>query len=98
MRQEYETKLASAHEYYEKQCADIRTKLNIKTDLKTLNDKLIDESNNYEAKYIQAKVSYKNKDIQLKQKRDLSYEYELDATFTIRRWFFGVGKEFQRMS
>ena len=97
-RADYESKLNTASANYEAKCQEVRTKLNMKYDLKALNSNLIDESNRYESKYIQAKVNYKNKDIQLKQKRDLSYEYELDATFTLRRWFFGVGKEFQRMS
>ena len=97
-RDSYETKLAQAKATYTSQCDEARSKLNIQFNLQTYNDKLIDESNDYESKYIQARVNYKNKLVQLKQKRDLSYEYELDTGFTIRRWWFGVGKEFQRMS
>ena len=57
----------------------------MKFNLQFYNDKIIDESNAYESKYIQARVNYRNKQTQLKQKRDLSYEYELDTGFAIRR-------------
>ena len=97
-RDTYETKLSQVKTTYDNQCNDIRKKLNITFNLQMYNDKIIDESNDYESKYIQAKVNYKNKLTQLQQKRDLSYDYELDAGFTIRRWWYGVGKEFQRMS
>ncbi|MCF0227390.1 MAG: preprotein translocase subunit SecE [Malacoplasma sp.] len=97
-REDYENKLKTVNETYDKHCSEIRTKLNMSYDPKLYSDKLIDENNAYEEKYIRAKVEFKNKDLQLKQKRDLSYEYELDSGYTMRRWFYGVGKEFQRMS
>ena len=97
-KDEYLTKVDAEKTAFNQKTSELKAKFQITIDPKTLHERLIDENNNYETKYIKTKVNYKNQVLQLKQKRDLSYEYELDAGFTIRRWFFGVGKEFQRMS
>lgn len=57
-----------------------------------------DIKNNYEAQLINNKIWYRNNLVQLKTRRDISYQYELDHNYLIKRWFYGIGKEFQRMS
>ena len=52
----------------------------------------------YETKIINNKIMYKNTCAQLLHECDLSYDNELDTSFKIKRWWYGVGKEFQRMS
>lgn len=51
-----------------------------------------------ESKLIQNKIIYKNTCAQALHERDLSYDNELDTGFKFRRWWYGIGKEFQRMS
>lgn len=60
--------------------------------------KKIDQINYYETQIRNNKIWYKNTIRQLQQVRDLSYQYELDTFFLLKRWYYGVGKEFQRMS
>lgn len=60
--------------------------------------KKIDQINYYETQVRNNKIWYKNTIRQLQQARDLSYQYELDTFFLLKRWYYGVGKEFQRMS
>lgn len=68
--------------------------------LKQTKDKKEKEKINleFEQKITEAKISYKNAEIVLQEQRDQSYEYEIDSGFILKRWFFGVGKEYQRMS
>ena len=51
-----------------------------------------------ESKIIENKITYKNTCAQALHQRDLSYDNDLDANFKFRRWWYGIGKEFQRMS
>ncbi len=51
-----------------------------------------------ESKLIENKIIYKNTCAQALHERDLSYDNELDTGFKFRRWWYGIGKEFQRMS
>lgn len=52
----------------------------------------------YQSKIIENKIVYKNTCAQALHERDLSYENDLDTNFKFRRWWYGMGKEFQRMS
>lgn len=58
----------------------------------------VDQINFYETQVRNNKIWYKNTIRQLQQVRDLSYQYELDNFFLLKRWYYGIGKEFQRMS
>ena len=51
-----------------------------------------------ESKIIENKITYKNTCAQALHQRDLSYDNDLDTNFKLRRWWYGIGKEFQRMS
>ena len=52
----------------------------------------------YQSRLIENKIVYKNTCAQALHERDLSYENDLDTNFKLRRWWYGMGKEFQRMS
>lgn len=60
--------------------------------------KKIKEIDQLDNEIIKHKISYENTQIQLKMQRDMSYEYELDKSFILKRWWYGVGKDAQRMS
>jgi len=69
-----------------------------KAKLDQLRKEYVNISLDYETKIINNKIIYKNTCAQLLHERDLSYDNELDVSFKIKRWWYGVGKEFQRMS
>lgn len=52
----------------------------------------------YQSKIIENRIIYKNTCAQALHERDLSYDNDLDKSFKLRRWWYGMGKEFQRMS
>ena len=58
----------------------------------------MNSTNEYESLIIKSKINFKNQTIQLQQERDLSYKYEIDYCFKLKRWVYGIGKEFQRMT
>ena len=108
----YKTKANELKDLYVQSLKDLKQsqkvdKQNYKKALKsaqTKNEKLAVKSEyaaqvtNFESKNIKVKVDYRNELIQLQQQRDLSYQYEIDISFKLKRWFYGVGKEFQRMT
>lgn len=67
-------------------------------ELEFLLNKRTDIKDNYESQLINTKIWFRNTLIQIKTQRDIAYQYELDSSYLIKRWFYGVGKEFQRMS
>lgn len=69
-----------------------------KTRLEQLHSEYININLDRETNTINNKIMYKNTSAQLLHERDLSYDNELDASFKIKRWWYGIGKEFQRMS
>ena len=52
----------------------------------------------FEAKLTNNKIFYQNSLTQLRQQRDAAYPFELDSAFALKRWWYGIGKEFQRMT
>ena len=65
---------------------------------KALKVAFMNSTNEYESLIIKSKINFKNQTIQLQQERDLSYKYEIDYCFKLKRWVYGIGKEFQRMT
>ncbi len=67
-------------------------------DVKSINKEYLSKIKEFESQITQNKILLENTEIQLKLKRDMRYEYELDRVFIIKRWWYGIGKELQRMS
>lgn len=67
-------------------------------EVQSINKEYLSKIKEFENQITQNKILLENTEIQLKLKRDMQYEYELDRIFIIKRWWYGIGKELQRMS
>ena len=69
-----------------------------KRKIEELHNQYVKINLDYQSKIIENRIIYKNTCAQALHERDLSYDNDLDKSFKLRRWWYGMGKEFQRMS
>ncbi|WEK82927.1 MAG: preprotein translocase subunit SecE [Mycoplasma sp.] len=94
----YKEKAKHALKIFNQQETSIKKEHQVELKQTKSKQKQIEINNKYELAHIQNKIGYKNALIKLREERDLSYEYELDTWFILKRWWYGVGKEYHRMT
>lgn len=94
----YLKKLKTQYQEYKHQYKQNLGKANNIDEKKALKIAFMNATNQYDLAIIKSKISFKNQLVQFQQERDLSYQYEIDRGFILKRWFYGIGKEFQRMT